>query len=239
MHAVTVGIVDPGREDKLRRYVEAVALTGARHEILAWSGDPERDAVRFDALVLCGGDDVDAQRWGEANHPTVQLVPPERDEYEIRIARRAAELATPLLGVCRGAQVMNVALGGSLVQHVPDLAGAVAHQDGVRHTVTLTHGTRLASLAGRPEATVNSFHHQAVGRLAPSLAVAARSSDGVIEAVEGAGAAFLVGVQWHPEREGNEESLGHGLFRALVDAGAERRTRNPGIQPGRGPSHGA
>ena len=230
MDDVLVGIVDQGREEKLRLYAAGVEAAGARFEVLPWTGDPERDATRFDALVLCGGDDVDARRFGEENHPAVGLVPAVRDEYEIRLVRAAAAHGTPLLGVCRGAQVMNVALGGSLIQHVPDVPGAGVHRDAAHHEVSFVPGTRLAALAGRPAAEVNSFHHQAVGRLAPGLRVAARAADGIVEAVEGDrdDGAFLVGVQWHPEREGNGEALGPGVFEALVGAAAERKARNRG-----------
>lgn len=222
-----VGIVDQGREEKLRLYTDAVAATGARFEVIPWTSDAARDATRFDALVLCGGDDVDARHFGEANHPTVETVPPIRDDYEIGLVRRARAAGTPLLGVCRGAQVMNVALGGSLIQHVPDVPGAGAHRGGTSHDVHLQPGTRLASIGGVAGAiTVNSFHHQAVGRLATGLRVAARAADGIVEAVEATDPAgpFFVGVQWHPEREGNPEAYGRGLFAALVAAarGASR-----------------
>ena len=229
MQDVIVGIVDQGREEKLRLYAERIAAAGARFEVIPWTSDPERDATRFDAIVLCGGDDVDARRFGEENHPTVETVPPIRDEYEIRLVRSAAAHGTPLLGVCRGSQVMNVALGGSLIQHVPDVRGAIPHRDGVQHVVTLVEGTRLAALAACPSAVVNSWHHQAVGRLAPGLRVAARASDGIVEAVESDGPAggearFLVGVQWHPERDGNPDALGRGLFEALVRAAARQKS---------------
>ncbi len=107
-----VGVVDQGRPDKLRLYTDAVAAAGARFEVLPWTGDAARDAARFDALVLCGGDDVNARRFGEVNHPTVETVPEVRDEYEIALVLAARAAGTPLLGVCRGEQVMNVALGG-------------------------------------------------------------------------------------------------------------------------------
>jgi gamma-glutamyl-gamma-aminobutyrate hydrolase PuuD len=228
---VHVGVVDQGREEKLRLYAACVEAAGATYEVLPWTGDPARDAVRFDALVLCGGDDVDARRWGEPNHPSVELCPPVRDEYEIALVRCARAAGTPLLGVCRGAQVMNVALGGTLIQHVPDVDGVVPHQKGASHEVRIEPGTRLAALSGTSSAQVNSFHHQAVGRLAPGLRVTARATDGIVEAVEGDGAPFLVGVQWHPEREGNPESLGTGLFRALVREGGLRAAERAG-KPG-------
>lgn len=220
---VRVGVVDQGKEEKLRPYVHSLTAAGASVEVLSWRTprDPAADAAAFDAIVLCGGDDVDARRFGEENHPSVELVPGERDEYEIGIVRAAVGRGVPLLGVCRGAQVMNVALGGSLEQHVPDVPGRGPHGGGVLHEIEVAPGTLLAGLASR--AVVNSFHHQAVGRLAPGLRVAARSADGGIEAVEGPGR-FCVGVQWHPEREGNDAPFGPGLFRALVVAARMPRT---------------
>lgn len=223
MTAIRVGVVDQGKEEKLRPYVDALQAAGAETTVLRWQErrDPAADAAAFDAIVLCGGDDVDARRWGEANHPSVGLVPPERDEYEIGIVRAAVARGVPLLGVCRGSQVMNVALGGTLEQHVPDVPGRGAHGDGARHPVDTVPGTLLGGLGAH--AVVNSFHHQAVGRLAAPLRIAARSPDGGVEAVEGPGA-FCVGVQWHPERVGNDEPFGSGLFRALVDAARMART---------------
>lgn len=225
MRSPRIGVVHQGHEEKLESYVERCREAGATTEVLAWDGDPEADAARFDGLVLCGGDDVDARRFGEENHPTVELADPRRDEYEIRLVRGAAALGVPLLGVCRGGQVMNVALGGTLIQHVPDLPGALPHRGGTRHEVEIVPGTVLRRIAGRDRAAVNSFHHQAAGRIAPSLRVSARTGDGVVEGLEGDPAkAFLVGVQWHPEREGNDEPLARGLFRALVEAARIRGT---------------
>jgi putative glutamine amidotransferase len=118
---------------------------------------------------------------------------------------------------------MNVALGGTLEQHVPEIAGRGPHGEGVRHEVEIEPGTLLARLHASRRAVVNSWHHQAVGRLAAGLTVAARSPDGGIEAVEGPGG-FFVGVQWHPEREGNDPGLGRELFGALVEAARNRGT---------------
>lgn len=223
MSKVTVGVVDQGKEEKLQPYLDALHAAGAEATVLRWQErrDAAADASAFDAILLCGGDDVDATRWGEANHPTVELVPAARDEYEIAIVRAAVERGVPLLGVCRGSQIMNVALGGTLEQHIPDEPGRLPHQDGARHEIDVVPGTLLAQFASR--AGVNSYHHQAVARLAPKLRVSARSRDGVVEAVEGPGA-FCLGVQWHPEREGNDASLGPVLFRALVEAARKGRT---------------
>lgn len=228
MNRVRVGVVDQGREEKLERYLaclRACDASGAPPEIevLRWSGDAAADAARFDALVLCGGDDVDARLWGEQNHPSVELVPPIRDRYEIALVRAAAARDVPLLGVCRGSQVMNVALGGSLVQHVPDLPGAGTHGGGARHRVSIEEGSLLRSIAGAGSGDVNTWHHQAVGRLGRGVRAVARAADGVVEAVEGPGR-FCLGVQWHPEREGNDGPLAHGVFAALVAAAGNHGT---------------
>lgn len=228
MGRVRVGVVDQGREEKLELYVACLGACDGGDgappdvEILRWSGDPVADAARFDALVLCGGDDVDARLWGEENHPSVELVPAIRDDYETRFVRAAVARGVPLLGVCRGSQVMNVALGGSLVQHVPDHPGAGSHGGGTLHRIAIEDDSLLRGIAGLAAADVNSWHHQAVGRLGSGIRVVARSADGVVEAVEGPGR-FCLGVQWHPEREGNGGSLGPGVFAALVAA-----ARNPG-----------
>lgn len=221
-----VGVVDQGKEEKLRPYVDAIRDAGADVTVLRWTTpeQAERDARSFDALVLCGGDDVDARNWGETTHAACRLVPPERDAYEIALVRAAARDGVPVLGVCRGCQVMNVALGGTLEQHIPDVPGRVEHREGTSHGVELLPDTRLARVAAG--GTVNSYHHQAVGRVAPPLRVAARSEDGGVEAVEGEGA-FFVGVQWHPERTGNGPGLGRELFSALVEAARKRGTSAP------------
>jgi putative glutamine amidotransferase len=225
MKTVRVGVVDQGRPETLRAYLDQVAAAGAETTLLRWQEprDPDADAAAFDAILLCGGDDVDARRWGEENHGSVQLVPAARDEYEIALVRAAVRQGKPVLGVCRGSQVMNVALGGSLEQHVPAITGRHAHGGGVRHEIAIEPGTHLARLHPSRCATVNSYHHQAVGRLAPGLVVAARAADGGVEAVERPGA-FCVGVQWHPEREGNDDGLGSALFRALVESARKAGT---------------
>ena len=234
MQKIRVGVVDQGRQEKLQPYLDALTAAGAEVSVLPWQ-DPRaaaEDVSSFDALVLCGGDDVDARRWGEANHAAVELVPAARDEYEIAVVRAAVERGVPLLGVCRGSQVMNVALGGTLDQHIPDVPGRGPHGGGVRHEVEIVPWTLLSTLVAARRGNVNSFHHQSVGRLAPGLRVAARTADGGIEAVEGPGR-FCLGVQWHPERENNDPSFGPELFARLVDAArkagmpAAPRTSNP------------
>jgi putative glutamine amidotransferase len=177
-------------------------------------------------LLVIGGDDVDPSLYGAAAHPDLGPVDPERDRFEIALVRAASRDRLPTLGICRGVQVMNVALGGTLFQHVPaEVPAALNHSGGYAdvHDVAVVAGCRLAAVVGGTRLTVNSHHHQAIDRAAPGLVVTARSSDGVVEAAEAPGHPFLLGVQWHPERMGTADST-RKLFAAFVAAaGLARR----------------
>ena len=177
---------------------------------------------RIDALVLTGGADVDPTRYGEVPAERTSAPRVQRDEWEMALARAALDRDLPLLAICRGLQVLNVVLGGSLHQHLPDVAGHEGHQPspGVFGAVDvgIEPGTRTAELIG-PRLRVSCHHHQALDRLAPGLQVTGRADDGTVEAVEVPGRAFALGVQWHPE----EDSGDVRLFAALVEAGQQYR----------------
>jgi len=179
---------------------------------------------RIDGLVLTGGADVDPARYGEVPAERTSAPRVLRDEWEIALARGALDRDMPLLAICRGLQVLNVALGGSLHQHLPDVVGHEGHQPspGVFGAVgvNIEPGTRTAELIG-PVVSVSCHHHQALARLAPGLKVTGRADDGTVEAVEVPGQAFAIGVQWHPE----EDSDDGRLFAALVSAGQRYRER--------------
>jgi gamma-glutamyl-gamma-aminobutyrate hydrolase PuuD len=179
---------------------------------------------RLDGLVLTGGADVDPLRYGEAPGERTSRPRVLRDEWETALARAALHRGLPLLAVCRGLQVINVALGGSLHQHLPEVTGHEGHQPapGVFGAVdvNIEPGTRTAELIG-PRVRVSCHHHQALARLAPGLKVTGHADDGTVEAVEVPGRAFAVGVQWHPEESGQDVRL----FAALVDAGQRYRER--------------
>ncbi len=179
---------------------------------------------RIDGLVLTGGADVDPARYGEAAAERTSAPRAARDEWEIALAQAALHRDLPLLAICRGLQVLNVALGGSLHQHLPDLTGDERHQPepGVFGAVEvgIEPGTRTAGLIG-PRLRVSCHHHQALARLAPGLKVTGRADDGTVEAVEVPDRAFAVGVQWHPE----EDSQDVRLFTALVAAAQRYRKR--------------
>ena len=206
------------------RYLEAVRSGGGMPVILApvASESIETLVARLDAVVLSGGPDLHPSAYGVLPHPELGPTEPELDSFELELARTAVARGLPVLGICRGMQVLNVALGGSLHQHLPDLEGQVNHrQDRTSgdpsHRVTLARDSRLTKVIGRRYVEVNSFHHQALHALGRGLSVAGRAPDGVVEAVEVPGRRFTFGVQWHAEcLVDRPEHL--ALFRGLVRA---------------------
>jgi putative glutamine amidotransferase len=175
-----------------------------------------------EALVLSGGADIDPTHYRATRHPKLGHVEPERDAFELALVAEARVRALPVLAICRGLQLVNVALGGTLWQDLPTERGAHL-QSGSRservHGVELASESRLADALGVGELQVNSFHHQAIRDLAPELAASGHADDGVIEGIETTGSWWLVGVQWHPEEFWAETGAPDlGLFRALVAA---------------------
>lgn len=206
-------------------YLRAVAVSGGAPMILSPAAGP--DAVPalldgIDALVLSGGADVDPSRYRAAPHPKLGTVEPERDAFEFALATEAERRGLPVLAICRGLQLVNVALGGTLWQDLTSERGAHP-QSGARtdrvHDVRLDAGSWLAETLGTEALRVNSFHHQAIRDLAPGLAATAHAPDGVIEGIESTGTWWLLGVQWHPEEFAADLSAPDlALFRALVTA---------------------
>ncbi|OAR27129.1 gamma-glutamyl-gamma-aminobutyrate hydrolase [Streptomyces sp. ERV7] len=179
--------------------------------------DPETAAevvARLDGVVIAGGPDVEPLRYGAARDARTGPPAPERDAWETALIEAALAAGTPLLGICRGMQLLNVALGGTLVQHLDGHTGG--HGVVGRHTVRPVPGTRYAEIEPY-EASVPTYHHQAVDRLADGLVVSARAEDGTAEAVELPGGAWVLGVQWHPEL--GEDTK---VMRALVAAAGAR-----------------
>jgi putative glutamine amidotransferase len=221
---------------RLDDYVESVRRAGGEPLVLRNTDDPAEALARVDGLLLTGGLDVDPALYGETPHETTEVAA-ERDRFEVPLAQAAISRDVPLFAICRGVQVLNVAAGGSLVQDIPsavtsDLNHAIdIPKDHVAHQVHVRPGTRLADALG-PAADldtcpVNSRHHQSVARVAPSFVVSAASPDGVVEAIERPGAAFCLGVQWHPENFWKTGEFA-GLFGALVEAATRRKTRADG-----------
>jgi putative glutamine amidotransferase len=186
-------------------YVEAVAVAGGVPVLLPPLADAEAVLDGVDGLIVPGGGDVEPVHYGGGDHAENYDVCRERDGFELRLVRAAlARERFPLLAICRGMQVLNVALGGSLIAHLPDVFGeSVPHRGAgltaVEHSVAIDADSRVRSAHGVGTMAVQSIHHQAVGRPGNGLAVAARSSDGVIEAIEVTSHGFALGVQWHPE----------------------------------------
>jgi putative glutamine amidotransferase len=204
-------------------YFDAVAKAGGIVVLLppqpADGGVAERLLENLDALILTGGKDVDPARYGQEPHPTTDEPRRDRDAWEDGLLRVALDRQLPFFGICRGLQVLNVTLGGTLHQHLPDVVGSNRYNAGggvfSENEVRLEPATRLASvLAGHETMTVLSYHHQAIDRLADSLVVSARSDDGIIQAVELSSPQFAIAVQWHPEESAEDLRL----FDALVDA---------------------
>jgi putative glutamine amidotransferase len=202
-------------------YVHAVHSTGGR-AVLITPDDPDVDILdRIDGIIFAGGSDVDPGLYGENPHPTTH-VKPERDKAEVLLVRAAIRADLPVLGICRGLQLMTVAYGGRLHQHLPDVLGHTGHRPvaGPKfgyHPVRITAGTLTHKILG-DEVTVNSFHHQGIadpGRLVPTGWC---PEDDLIEAAEDPHGAFVLGVQWHPE-----DTSDFRVFRALIEAAEARR----------------
>jgi putative glutamine amidotransferase len=224
---ITLGDGDePGlhamREDYVRSVEQAGAVPLVLPPVRAEDGGLVLD--RLDGLVLSGGVDVDPALYGRAAHPRLGRVNRRRDDFELALVDEALRRGLPLLGICRGLQVLNVARGGTLLQDIPsELEGAMDHDACGRrwrraHPVDVLPGTRLRGILGRSEISVNSFHHQAIDALGDGLVVSARCpGDGLVEGVEVPGERFAVAVQWHPESFWNRPDS----FQPLFDAHAE------------------
>ena len=208
-------------------YARAVRLGGGVPLLLPLAQEPgevEAQLEAVDGLLLPGGDDLNPLVFGEEPVQGLGCVFPEVDEHQLAAARTARRLGKPMLGICRGLQVMNVAFGGTLHQDLERLPGHLlqhvqkSYRHTPSHTVALEEGTLLQRLFGRGEVATNSFHHQAVKDLAPGFRISARARDGVVEGIEGTEGPFALAVQWHPEGmvERHPEML--PIFQALADA---------------------
>jgi putative glutamine amidotransferase len=186
--------------------------------------------ARLDGVLVPGGGDIDPALYGEERHPKTNDISPDRDRIELALIRQAVDGGKPFFGICRGAQVFNVALGGSLVQDLPsEFPDALGHyfippefpRDYIGHEVQVEEESLLARVLGAPIVHVNSRHHQSVKALAPGLEIVARAPDGVVEAIELPGHPFALGVQWHPENITAQPEM-HALFTAFIAAAANR-----------------
>jgi putative glutamine amidotransferase len=223
------------------RYLTALAEAGAAPSLIPLLEDQPAALRalydRLDGVFIAGGVDVDPCGYGEAVHPLLGRTDPSRDRVELQFTRWALADGKPLLGVCRGLHVLNVASGGTLFQDCADqIPGAIKHdyfptegwaRDHLAHEVTLQPGSRLAEIFGDPAIRVNSMHHQAVQRLGAGLVSTAHASDGVVEAVERPDHPFMVGVQWHAEMLVDRAEGDRRLFTSFIAAAADWAARNP------------
>jgi putative glutamine amidotransferase len=208
-------------------YLEGVNLAGGIAVLLppqpADADTANRVLDGLDGLIITGGKDVDPATYGQQPHPATDEPVRERDAFEFALLDGALRRGVPVLGICRGAQALNVALGGTLHQHLPDVLGHTRHQQGnavfSTSTVRTVPGTRLAGLIG-DSSDAQCYHHQAIAGLGRGLIVSARDADGVIEAVEIPGEHFVLAVQWHPEERLDDLRL----FAAVVEAAAAYAT---------------
>lgn len=204
------------------QYADAVRRAGGI-PLLIQPGEPRMDELMtiLDGIILSGGGDVDPALYTDKKHEKVYWVDQERDQSEMELARRSLDENKPLFCICRGLQILNVALGGTLITHIEDeVEEAIAHRqpprDPIAHEVAIKSDSLLADIMESANVTTASWHHQSIDQIAPGLEVVAKASDGVIEAVEMPGNPLLIAVQWHPELTAHEDASQQKLFDELV-----------------------
>ncbi len=204
-------------------YLDAVRRAGGVPVLIA-PGEPHLEAILdvIDALILSGGGDIDPERYGGRRHETNYGIDLERDALEVELGRCVMASGLPTLGICRGAQILNVARGGKLIEHIPDEVGErVLHRapprEPIAHGIRLKAGSRLARIFGRKEFEAASWHHQALRGVAEGFEAVGHAPDGTIEAIELTSHPWLIAVQWHPELTAASDPLQQKLFDAIVE----------------------
>jgi putative glutamine amidotransferase len=221
-----------------QRYILTLTATGAIPWMIPLVDDDTLRGIyeELDAVFLPGGADIDARTYGETPHHKSDTTDRERDRVEVALAKWAVVDGKPVLGVCRGLQLINVAAGGTLYQDLADeMPGSIKHdyfpfagahhtRDFLAHEVCVAEGTRLAKFVGSGPVRVNSMHHQGVKELGRGLVVTAEAPDGLIEALEGEDDSYLVAVQWHPEALTDNDARTRHLFADFIEAGSVWRS---------------
>lgn len=237
-----IGLTTYGRSADNRytlpaEYLDAVRRAGGVPLLISPGETHRREVLEVvDALILSGGGDIDPDAYGGRRHPTNYGIDMERDVLEIDLARRIVSSGLPTLGICRGAQILNIAHGGTLIEHVPDEVGeAVLHRapprEPIAHAIRLQGQSRLAKILGRLEFQAASWHHQALREVAPGFTIAGHAPDGTVEAIEMPTHPWLIAVQWHPELTAASDPLQQRIFDAIVEAA---RTGVQAARAGRG-----
>lgn len=213
-----------------QQYFDAVTASGGIAVLLPPQSGPDAAAEAvldgLDGLILTGGLDVEPALYGAERHPLTDPARPDRDAWELALFRGAETRRLPVLAICRGLQLVNIARGGTLYQHLPDDLGTERYRIGggvfATNEVLVDEGSRLAGLVGAGALDVHSYHHQGVDRLGDGLVATARTDDGLVQAFESDGDGYLVGVQWHPEENAEDRRL----FAGLVAEASAYRTRS-------------
>lgn len=227
----TYPVDDEGRVSLPAAYIDSVRRAGGR-VLLVPPGEPDVPGLvdLVDGLVLTGGGDVEPSRFGRGSHETVYQVDRQRDALEVELVLRAVARGLPTLAICRGMQVVNVALGGSLHLHVPDVVGeTVMHRlpprEPTPHPITVEPGSEISRIMGTTEIEPMSWHHQAVDRTGDGLRAVAFAPDGIIEALELDAAPWLTCVQWHPELTAGTDPTQGAVFDSLVQMASSTLAR--------------
>lgn len=204
-------------------YIRAVESAGGLPVLLPPQKEVDSLADTIQGLVIPGGDDIDPKHYEEELHEKATLIPYQRFEFERALLSKVLKQEKPVLGICYGAQLLNVVRGGNLYQHIPDLPDTMPHKRATsqdphdQHFVKTEPNCRLRKMLGLEQFEIVSIHHQAIRQLGKGLQPSAYSQDGIIEAIEDPNASFVVGVQWHPERDLNSPAT-KSLFAAFVQA---------------------
>ena len=241
MKPALIGITTYGRNEDGHfflpsEYVDSVRRSGAC-PILLPPGEESLDGwlELVDGILFPGGGDIDPARYGGSEHEMIYMVDSERDTTELALLNRILESGLPTLGICRGTQLLNVALGGTLFDHLPDHVGEeVAHRlpprEPTPHAIRVEEGSGLATILGKTEFDAESWHHQAIREVAPGLTAVAQAPDGTVEAVEKKDHPWLYAVQWHPELTAEKDPVQQRLFNALTEAALAARKSATGTE---------
>lgn len=226
-----IGITTYGRNESgqfhlFGQYIDAVRQAGGLAVLLP-PGDksPKEILPIIDGLILTGGGDIDPKLYHGQNHPKIERIDHERDDFEKELASIVLQASTPVLGICRGQQMLNIVTGGNLIPHLPDLYGTkVVHRSknkkATPHIVRLEASSKLTKIIGETKIEIMSLHHQGIGEVSRDWQVVAWAADGVIEAQEHVQHPWMLAVQWHPELS-PEDEFQQRLFRAFIEAATE------------------